>query len=81
MICSKTKLGSELDKIKQLLIENGCPTDVLLSCIVKRQPTLQQKKRLVQRNAQYTRNQAGLVIFHQSLKIKLIKPLNLVSKL
>ena len=33
MICSKTKLGSELDKIKQLLIENGYPTDVLLSCI------------------------------------------------
>ena len=33
MICSKTKLGPELDKIKQLLIENGYPTDVLLSCI------------------------------------------------
>ena len=33
MICSKTKLGSELDKIQQLLIENGYPTDVLLSCI------------------------------------------------
>ena len=33
MICSKTKLGSELDKIKQLLIEKGYPTDVLLSCI------------------------------------------------
>ena len=33
MICSKTKLGSELDKTKQLLIENGYPADVLLSCI------------------------------------------------
>ena len=32
MICSKTRLGSELDKIKELLIENGYPTDVLLSC-------------------------------------------------
>ena len=32
-ICSKTKLGSELDKIEQLLFENGYPTDVLLSCI------------------------------------------------
>ena len=32
-ICSKTKLGLELDKIKQLLIENGYPADVLLSCI------------------------------------------------
>ena len=33
MICTKTKLGPELDKIKQLLIENGYPADVLLSCI------------------------------------------------
>ena len=33
MVCSKTKLGSELDKIKQLLIENGYPADVLLSYI------------------------------------------------
>ena len=35
-ICSKTKFGSELDKIKQLLIENGYPTDLLLSCINKK---------------------------------------------
>ena len=33
MTCSKTKLGPELDKIKLLLIENGYPADVLLSCI------------------------------------------------
>ena len=33
MSCSKTKFGSELDIIKQLLIENVYPTDVLLSCI------------------------------------------------
>ena len=33
MICSKTKLGSELDRVKQLLIENGYPNDVLISCI------------------------------------------------
>ena len=36
MICSKTKFGSELDKIKQLLIENGYPADVLLSCIYQK---------------------------------------------
>ena len=36
MICSKTKLGSELDKIKQLLIENGYQADVLLSCITQK---------------------------------------------
>ena len=33
MICSKTKFSSELDKIKELLIENGYPADVLLYCI------------------------------------------------
>ena len=32
MICSKTTLGSELDRVKQLLIENGYPDDVLISC-------------------------------------------------
>ena len=32
MICSKTKLGSELDKIKQLLNENGYPEDVITAC-------------------------------------------------
>ena len=33
MICSKTKLDSELDTIKQLSIENGYPEDDLISCI------------------------------------------------
>ena len=33
MISSKTKLGSELDRVKQPLIENGYPGDVLISCI------------------------------------------------
>jgi len=33
MTCSKTKLGPELDKIKQLLIKNGYPANFLLSCI------------------------------------------------
>ena len=35
-MCSKTKLGPELDKIEQLLIENGYPADVLLSCITQK---------------------------------------------
>ena len=33
MICSKTKLGSEFDETKQMLIDNGYPADVLLYCI------------------------------------------------
>ena len=36
MICSKTKLGSELDKIKQLLIEDGYPADVILLASIKK---------------------------------------------
>ena len=33
MSCTTTELSSKLDKIKLLLFENGCPADVLLSCI------------------------------------------------
>ena len=33
MICSKTKLDSELDTIEHLPIDNGYPEDVLVSCI------------------------------------------------
>ena len=33
MIFSKTTLGSELNKIKQLVIENRYPADVPLYCI------------------------------------------------
>ena len=36
MICSKTKLGSELDRANQLLIENGYPDDATLSCIMQK---------------------------------------------
>ena len=36
MIFSKTKLDSELDKRKELVIEIGYPVDGLLSCIDKK---------------------------------------------
>ena len=45
MICSKTKLDSELDTIKQLLIENGYPEDVLVSCIKEKLATISSEKR------------------------------------
>ena len=35
VICSRIKLCSELDRINQLLFENGCTEDVLHSCIAK----------------------------------------------
>ena len=44
MISSKAKLGSELDKIKQLLIENGYTTDVLLSSITQKLANFAAKK-------------------------------------
>ena len=53
MICSKTKLGPELDRTKQLLIENGYP-DVFLSCIKQKLATLQQKNRLILKTAQFS---------------------------
>ena len=33
MICSKNKLGSELDTIKRIFIENGYPENVTPACI------------------------------------------------
>ena len=36
MICSKTKLGSELDRVKQLPIGKLYTDDVLLSCIMQK---------------------------------------------
>ena len=44
MICSKTKLGSELARVKQLLIENGYPDDVLISCIKQKPATFSAEK-------------------------------------
>ena len=43
MIYSKTKLGSELDKIKQLLIENGYP-DVLFACLKEKLANFSSKQ-------------------------------------
>ena len=54
MICSKTKLGPELDKIKQLLIDNGYPAGVLLSCINQKLASFAAENQLVQRSARYT---------------------------
>ena len=54
MLCSKTKLGSELDKIKQLLIENGYPTDVLLSCSNQKLANFAAEKTFGPEKCQYT---------------------------
>ena len=54
MICSKTKLSSELDRVKHLLIVNGYPDDVLISCIKQKLARLQRKNRVVLRSAQFT---------------------------
>ena len=44
MICSRTKLDSELDRIKQLLIDNGYPEDILLSCIMEKLANIWSEK-------------------------------------
>ncbi len=36
MICSKSRLDSELDKIRSILIENGYPEDVISDCFRKK---------------------------------------------
>ena len=50
MMCSKTKLGSELDRVKQLLIENGYPDDVLTSCIKQKFANFAAENRVVLRS-------------------------------
>ena len=45
MICSKTKLDSELDTIKHLLIDNEYPEDVLVSCIKENLANISSEKR------------------------------------
>ena len=79
-ICSNTKLGSEREKI-ELIIENGYQADVLLFCINQKLANFAAKKLLDQRSAWYINNCPGLVMLHQSLKIKSIKPLHFVSML
>ena len=81
MVCSKTKLGSEFDKIKQLLIENGYSADVLLSCINQKQANFAADKTFGLEKCPVYLKLPGLVMFHQSLQIKSIKPLHLVSML
>ena len=44
MICSKTKLDSELDTLKQLLNDNGYPEDVLVSCIKEKLANISSEK-------------------------------------
>ena len=54
-IFSKTGLGSELNIIKELLVEIGYPADVLLSCINQKLANFAgEKVFLFQRSAQYT---------------------------
>ena len=44
MICSRTKLGSELDTIKQLLSDNGYPQDVLIPSIKEELANISSEK-------------------------------------
>ena len=79
MIHSKTKFGSELDKIKQLLIENGYLADLLLSCINQKlanfaaEKTRGPEKCLVYLKLLWTGNVSS------KFENQTIKPLHLVS--
>jgi len=64
-----------------LLIKNRYPADVLLSFLNQKLANFAAEKCLVQGSARHSLCCLGLVTFHQSLKIKLVKPLHLVSML
>ena len=81
MNCSKNKFGSELDRVKQLLIENGYPDDVLISCIKQKLANFAAEKPCGPEKCPVYLNCPGFVMFHQNLKTKLTKPLHPVSML
>ena len=53
MICPKTQLGSVLETIKQLLIDNEYP-DVLFSCIKEKLASLSSEKQLGPESSWFT---------------------------
>ena len=81
MICSKTKLGSELHRVKELLIENGYPDDVLLSNIKQKLANFAAEKPCGPEKCPVYLTLPWLVMFQQNLKTKLTKPLLLFSML
>ena len=81
MICSKTKLGPELDKMKQLLIEKGYTADVLLSCINQKLANLAAEQPISPEKCTVYLKLSWIGNVHQSLKIKLVKSLHLVIML
>ena len=81
MSCSETKLGPELDKIKQLLINTGYPADVLLSCINQKLASFAAEEPIGSEKCLVYLNCLGLVMFDQCLNIKSVKPLHLVTML
>ena len=53
MICSKNKLGSELDTIKRIFNENGYPENVISACIREKVAILFLINGLVLKSALY----------------------------
>ena len=81
MTSSNTTVSSELEKVEQLLIENGYPDDVHLSCIKQILANFAAETRVVLKSFQFTINFPVLVMFHENLKTELTKPIYLVSML
>ena len=81
MICSKTKLDPELGTTKQLLIDNGYPEDVLVSCIKKKLANISSEKQFGPEKCPVYLKLAWIGMFLHNLKTKLTKPLHLASML
>ena len=81
MICSKTKLDSELGTIKQLLIDNGYPEDVLVSCIKEKLANISSEKQFGPEKCPVYLKLPGLEMFLQIVKTKVTRPSHLASML
>ena len=81
MISFKTKLGPELNKIEQLLIENGHSADVLLSCINQQIAKFAAEKPIGPEKCPVYLKLPWIGNVSSKFKINLVKPLHLVTML
>ena len=81
MICSKTKLDSELGTIKQLLIDNGYPEDVLVSCIKEKLAKISSEKQFGPEKCPVYLKLPWIGNVSSKFETKLTKPLHLASML
>ena len=81
MIFYKTTLGTELDKMKQLLIKNEYPADILLSCISQKLANFAAEKPFGPEKFPVYLKLPWIGNVSSKFEIKSVKPFHLVTML